>query len=288
MSIYTPFPIETVTTWNEVLDRGIPSESMPVPLAPYFFIDGISARISTNCFLSLGTPKYLTRRYEFSDGGYEQTTYTTPRYSSFDRGGPVVTSSETSFSEASPKTGTVTTVYSDEVDFAENVATGLGEIEAYGIDWGIIPYGSGSGIFGGALMSGVITSRIRSGGIGDISWTRTRWRVPSNYQGTYFRMTWDYYLVPTTGDPSIIGSDEFLWNGPGNPDDEMDASWFSDYYYIDPPSDYGNVYLKNFKYWNLSASPYGIRPNQILMLIQPGETVMDMSKAANSMYQPLL
>lgn len=287
MSRFTPYPIEDITTWNEVLDRGVPAEQMPVPSTPYFYADYISARAATFAFFVTPT-YYATKNLDWADGGYEYTTYTTPRSCYFFNSGPTVTSPVSSFTEGTPKTGTRTDTYTDVLDVSANVATGFDEIEAYGIDWGTLPFGSGNGPFGGVLMTSVVTERVIDGAVGDIGWTRIRWRVPIDYVGTYFKIKWEYYFVPTTGDPSILGEDEFIWSGPGNPNDEMDASWFSDYFYIDPPSGYGSVYLKNFQLYNLSSSPYGVRPLQSLMLIQPGETVMDMSKAANSMYQPLI
>lgn len=247
---------------------------MPAPTVPFDYPETVRGQVAIEAFQSSGI-KYATFRIDYDNGGFYQSTYTPPYIASI--GGEVVQASN-SVITSSPGSGGFVVSYSDPVDETATLAAAIAAVEAYSIDWDTMD----------KFYNDITTIGVSFRSATNIYYGRIRWKVPDINTGSYYKVTWEYYFVPETGDPSILSQDEFIWTGPGNLDDLDDPVWYSDWIDIAPPADFGTLWIKNVQFWNLSDSPYGIRPNQILMLIEPGEPAMDFSRVRSSMYQPLI
>lgn len=285
MSLFTPYPIETCDTWNEVLARGIPVAEMPPPGLPGIYIEHIPGFVEIWAAASNAGVYYATLRKDYADGGFEQQSYIPPHETIL--GGVTLQAKNLVLTDGNPKTGEYTFTRSGPIDFIAEYEAGIAEMDANGLDWDTMDIFTPLHFGGYDLAERIVVDNVVSI-YPQKTWGRIRFKIPLSHTGSYFKIKWDYKLTPESGDPSVINGDEIIWAGPGDPNNYSDAGWFTPWQYVDPPSTNGMIELCNLQYWNLSSSPYGIRPNQDLMLIQPGQTVMDMSKAANSMYQPLL
>ena len=261
MSIYTPAPIETCETWNEVLGRGVPASGMPSPGMPLFQRENISGAVDIVAEASeAGSPPtyFSTMRHMWTDGGWKQWDATPPH--SCLLGGVWVQPVNHVITEGTPQTGGFSSSHSNAINILSERNAGVAEMIAHGVDWDTMtkftPY---------HLIGNTVADRYVLGDFytiyENITYGRFRFKIPSWHTGSYFKISWDLRFTPLAGDPEIIAGDEVIWTGPGDPDNYSDPSWFTDWQYVDPPATNGGLEPVNLKFWNLSTSPYGLRPN---------------------------
>ncbi len=100
-----------------------------------------------------------------------------------------------------------------------------------------------------------------------VQFVRYRWKIPSHFTGTYFKITWDEVFFPPDYDPqspdgpqpSPISRDlTATWEGPGDPDDPQ--SWVAaDWRAMNPPDQPGETRVVNIRF-ECYNSPYGNKP----------------------------
>lgn len=257
MSIFTTDPIIDIETWNQVLDRG-GSEQMPHPGTvtwdSYEIITG-TAEFWPVGIAAGGGGSWKSIRYDWADGGFELYTVD-PAYRAY-LGGDTVQGPSESFSEGFPKTGTKTETDTGAVDAPTQLALGIAAIEAYGVDWSTMDKTTGTSILDAISGRGDPDS---GASYCVINYGRFKWKVPHTHTGTYYKIEWDLEFTPAGGgDPELTTGGSWEWTGPGDPGD--DSTWLSPWQYIDPPALPGQIRIRNIKAYNLSASPYGIRPS---------------------------
>lgn len=88
---------------------------------------------------------------------------------------------------------------------------------------------------------------------------RFKWKLPSDFTGAYFKITWDVVEFPVGGSPVVISHDlTWEWIGPGDP---MDPSTFeSGWYEIPLPSAEGQVRVVNARFISLRSDRFGVAP----------------------------
>ncbi|MEI6606592.1 MAG: hypothetical protein WCP35_14890 [Verrucomicrobiota bacterium] len=100
-----------------------------------------------------------------------------------------------------------------------------------------------------------------------VQFVRYRWKIPTDFTGSYFKITWDVVFFPkgykaddsNSPSPSAINRDlTVTWKGPGDPDDPQ--SWLaSDWRAMNPPAQPGETRLVNVRF-ECYHSPYGNKP----------------------------
>ena len=100
-----------------------------------------------------------------------------------------------------------------------------------------------------------------------VEFFRYRWKIPSGFTGSTFKITWDEVFFPEGYDPDDPNSPQpspvardltTTWSGPGTPDDE--ASWLaSGWRAVNPPDQPGETRVVNIRF-ECYTSPYGKKP----------------------------
>lgn len=213
-------------------------------------------------------PGYTNRRrYDWADGGFEQTEETAP-YKLWING-DVIEDSDVVFTEGEPKTGALTgPVYSGPMDVNTARSSARARILAEK-DWGTLGLAASSwpevrnlnwipfapGPFN-TTNNHVLTMEFR----------RFRFIIPGSHAGTYYRVAWDYVDYPQFPDPitdpelSSTGL-EWVWTGPGEPGES--DTWVSPWFEIPIPTTSMIRRLVNARYQSYEASPFGVLPSFI-------------------------
>ena len=101
---------------------------------------------------------------------------------------------------------------------------------------------------------------------GTLTKVRLRWVVPSDFEGSYFKVTWDEVFFPEgyapedpeSPQPELVNGDETLeWTGPGDP--EVAGSWKTGWHEIKPPAEAGEVRVVNVRF-ECYRSRFGAKP----------------------------
>ena len=89
---------------------------------------------------------------------------------------------------------------------------------------------------------------------------RYRWKIPTDFTGTWFKITWDEVFFPQSGQPSALNRDlTVTWEGPGNPDDP--SSWeASDWRTLNPPDQPGESRVVNIRFQCYRSPHFGNKP----------------------------
>lgn len=101
-----------------------------------------------------------------------------------------------------------------------------------------------------------------------IRWIKTgyQWSVPDEWQGSYFKVTWDVLEEPDGWDdpsPTVFRSFvaeglTWVWTGPGDTEDP--DSWKSGVYTIEPPTVPGTRRVVNVRFECYKSAKFGVRP----------------------------
>ena len=89
---------------------------------------------------------------------------------------------------------------------------------------------------------------------------RFRFVIPSEFTGAYFKVTWDVAFFPTGGGAAsaILENQTWEWTGPGDP--EVEDSWVSEWFDLDPPSEEGAARVVNIRYECYRTPQFGNKP----------------------------
>jgi hypothetical protein len=254
MPTFSEDPIETQTRWNEILETcdccGMPEH--PVPTLEGRVVTG-AALIAYLVGPVSGT-YYRRRRYDWADGGFEQTDETAPYILDLD--GVRIQDYNQVFTEGFPKTGASTGPTDTEpADIAAQTTAAMAAMEA-ALDWDTM----GS--------AGTEASRVYGAppypldGMLFVVFARIRFTVPDTHTGTYFRILWDWLDTPETGSPAISTADEeWIWTGPGDPEDP--DSWKSPWFEIPLPTSSAARRPVNIRYWSYDGGPFGVLPDYL-------------------------
>ena len=100
-----------------------------------------------------------------------------------------------------------------------------------------------------------------------VQFVRYRWKIPTDFKGTYFKITWDEVYFPPDYDPDNPDSPQpspvnrdltVTWEGPGDPEDPQ--SWMAtDWRALNPPDQPGETRLVNIRF-ECYHTPYGNKP----------------------------
>jgi hypothetical protein len=267
MGIFTEDPIETQERWNEVLATcgccGMPEH----PLVGIESQD-ISAYAEIAWLDYDPGPGYtLRRRYDWSDGGFDQLEETAP-YKLWINGA-VYESSNVVFTTGDPKLGALTgPVYSDPLDVDTARAAARARILAEK-DWDTL--GLATGIWPEVLNLNWIPSpplpfTFFNDHVLTMRFRRFRFIVPNTHPGNYYRVQWDYVDYPqfpdTITDPVLSSTAlEWEWTGPGDPGDP--DTWKSPWFEIPIPTTSLIRRLVNARYQSYEGGPFGVLPSFI-------------------------
>ena len=250
--------IETLDDWNAVNGCCCFMPYCPMPQRECRTIYGIGQVAFVLHELATDT-YYGTSRTDYEDGGFSQSRAISSHWTQL--GGVWIEPRETERTEGDPQTGESQTTLSDPVDLAASrdasfaamvgaldweTMTGYPNCDAYRAD--LEPVGYPAYHLGAGFM-------------------RFRWVVPDDFEGKYFKITWDVVEEPDgwdSGEPnapvrSFFAQDQtWEWTGPGDPDDP--DSWKSGWYHIDPPASAGARRVVNIRYECYRSAKFGTKP----------------------------
>ena len=201
---------------------------------------------------------YSTRTYTYSTGGQEIYNYPNTFFCIFK---DVVIQDDDDFTvtvDGDISGGIISTDFTDELDIESVYLTAKSQVDAV-IDWGTMD-----------AEDFVTTSYFEAGNLtlfqffADLAYTRAKFSklVTTDFPpGGYLKVTYDLVFYPQEGDPSFLSQDNIVeWEGTYNESDPSDPANFTDYIYIDPPEDFGNVQMKNIRFTRFIETPYGNKP----------------------------
>lgn len=89
---------------------------------------------------------------------------------------------------------------------------------------------------------------------------RFRWNIPEEWEGSYFKITWDVVFFPAAGGtPTAVSADAtWVWSGPGDPEDP--DSWKSGWYPINVPTSPGESRIVNIRFECYRSTKLGLKP----------------------------
>ena len=252
--------IETLDDWNLILG-GCGCCLMPSCPTPTQECESINATAYINyAEKNAGPPlvHYKITRDDYSGGGFYQLEYD-PIYR-LSMGGSFVEPGTIIVTTANPLTGSITTTNSVVVD----PATAQSAAEARmltELDWATM-----------TTFSQCTSSRddkevtFSSDTMTSLRWSRFRWVIPDDFEGNYFKITWDVIEEPDGWDDSpptasrsfVLTDQTWEWTGPGDPDDE--DSWKSGWYQLDPPSVDGIRRVVNIRFECYKSAKMGVAP----------------------------
>jgi hypothetical protein len=101
-----------------------------------------------------------------------------------------------------------------------------------------------------------------------VQFVRYRWKIPTDFKGIYFKITWDEVFFPAEHDPenpdspqpSSINRDlTVTWEGPGDMDDPQ--TWEAgDWRAMDPPEQPGESRVVNIRFECYRSPNFGNKP----------------------------
>lgn len=256
--------IETLDDWN---DRLASCGCCQMPVCPIPVLECQSLSGAGFLLGYGGTPgfnegdSYLSTRQSFQGGGW--ILYTRDNVIQAELGNEVILplSAQTITDSKGGYTGALTTTYEGPVSVATARATAyaamMGALNFTNEDFTLgnscessrehpIPWhGAGSHLSFACLLVEVV---------------RYRWQIPADFTGAYFKVTWDILSEPDVGEASLESEGlTCVWTGPGNPEDETDASWFSVWHPLSVPSSPGTKRVVNIRF-ECYRSPHGHKP----------------------------
>ena len=204
---------------------------------------------------------YLSTRQSFQGGGW--ILYTKDNVIQAELGNEVILplGAQTITDSKGGYTGTLTTTYEGPVSVATARST------AYAAMVGALDFANEDFDIGSSCEASRV-NRIPWHGAGShlsfacllVEFVRYRWKIPADFTGTYFKISWDILFEPAVGESSLEAEGvTWVWTGPGNPEDETDESWFSDWNELSMPSAPGKKRVVNIRF-ECYRSPYGNKP----------------------------
>ena len=266
--------IETLDDWNGRLeDCGCcVMPACPTPelecrsLFGAGFLDGYGGTYGFN-----EGDAYLKTRQSFQGGGW--ILYTLSSAISAELGDeailPVVPRTQTITDSKGGYTGTLTTTYEGPVSVATARST------AYAAMLGALDF-TDSGFSIGSYCQAYRVNQVPWHGAGGylsfacllVQFVRYRWKIPTDFTGTYFKITWDEVFFPQGYDPDDSNSPQpsplnrdltATWEGPGDLEDPQ--SWeASDWRTLNPPDQPGESRVVNVRFQCYRSPDFGNKP----------------------------
>lgn len=88
--------------------------------------------------------------------------------------------------------------------------------------------------------------------------TRFKWQVNPEWPGSYFKISWDLWHNTRDIAPYLQSGGTWEWSGPGDP--QVPDSWLSGYYYLDPPTEAGEIVVCNLRFLGYRSARVGAKP----------------------------
>lgn len=256
MNPFTEEPLTNFQDWGAVLVSGCGCCEMPacpIPLRENQSLYG-SSRVAF-ALRTGSSPNYdywRTRRFEYSDGGQMERHAPATHWTVL--GGVWIEDAILTDNYFPPYTGEITTVWEDAITPDDSRADGFAAIMAYPLDWDAMTQGSQTY----ASRTDIHPLGIPATTL-NVYFHRFRWVIPSDFEGSYFKITWDIVEFPSDGDPvAVLTNQTWEWTGPGDPEDP--DSWKSPWWVTEPPAQEGQRRIVNIRY-ECYRGPYGSLPD---------------------------
>ena len=253
--------VDSTFEWNRILLNNCSCTDpclMPECASPFpNTARRIYARASPMRFQNGGV-WYRTRRYSFSDGGFDQTTHTGTY---FGRVGskPAYyedTTYEDQNTEGDPKTGSISTEYLDAVDAEQAAQDAEAWLRSRTLDW---VNQSEDNFFGYPKSEKHLNV---GGNLVTLYFGRFRWfRAIDPRNPAFYQVVWDVRESPHGGSPFLHQQDQsFTWNMPRDGNDDLTI--FSDWVHLDPPTDPGIREIVNVRAYCYNSAKFGRKPKR--------------------------
>lgn len=258
--------IETIDDWNTINES---CGCCPVPdisFVPIRENESLEADILAFFAIIVADPaggwiRYRTDRTDWSDGGFLQTeaprdwrAYIGPV--GLGAGSFEVNPTALVYTDGDPKTGTITTSYTNPITLDSARTNGFAAVAGESTDyWSMFTKGTQSYV-----------RRIHSDPgngfpqyIGFVDLVRYRWDI-TDHIGAWFKITWDVAFYPADGSPAIPVEADLTWEWTGisgGPTPSTEDDWKSDWYYFGIPDEEGEMKVVNIRYSHFRSSKIG-------------------------------
>jgi hypothetical protein len=257
--------VNSTPEWNRILTEpwcGCDC-AMPVCPSPMMLNTSLIYAYVHPMLYKRGGAWYRTERYNYKDGGFDQSTYTGSYFGRITSHSLFWSGEDTTFEEENssgePRTGQATVQYLDQVDLAQAATDGEAWARSRTLDWANQSYDQfPPQFFAGRKQVG---DGINVEYLLRFYFARFRWFRPQHFgqQFPFYQVVWDVQDTPANGAPYLYQQDQsYTWTVPFDWNDE--TTHLSDWIHLTPPPDEGTRKVVNVRTYCYNSAKFGRKP----------------------------